>query len=216
MDKQDIIDRYLRGEMQEAALVAFEQQMAADEELRADVELQREIYWALQYRGMREFLKGVETKTGGRTATKTSRLVYWLTATAVAACIAVAVFVLPPSKTHIQALGNSAELTAMVPTRSAGQLPRILSLIENRQYTTAVELINSELAGDNNTPQEPQTEQEQYMALQQRVRRVDLEWCLAVAYLRMGDGPQAKETLEKIAQGQGEYSHKAKSLLEQF
>lgn len=50
-NRQELIDRYLLGEMSEPELKAFEEQMANDEELLQDVDISRHIVKAFQYEG---------------------------------------------------------------------------------------------------------------------------------------------------------------------
>lgn len=58
---QDMIDRYIRGEMTQAEKTSFLEQVQADAELKAELVLQEEIYGALQHAGNTELRKKLNT-----------------------------------------------------------------------------------------------------------------------------------------------------------
>lgn len=94
-DKQELIDRYVQGEMDKNECVAFEQQLAVDAELRKETELTRTIVSAIRKKGEQDALvamKSIPKETVRKWITspkpaklKNSRMLYLRIATVAAA-----------------------------------------------------------------------------------------------------------------------------------
>ncbi len=86
------IDKYLAGKMSGNELQDFQAKLAEDEQLRLEVELQREVISAIRKQALRKKLEGFEQKSAIRSIAKWS--VYTLVPLAAAACMA-ALIILP-------------------------------------------------------------------------------------------------------------------------
>lgn len=104
----EIIDKYLAGKMSDKELQAFQAKLAEDEQLKREVELQREVISAIRKQALRKKLEGFEQKTTLRSIIKWS--VYTLVPLAVAACMA-ALIILPQIE-RVEQLSQQTSLYA--------------------------------------------------------------------------------------------------------
>ncbi len=102
-EKQELIERYLYGELQETDRIAFEASMLEDQELWQEVELMRDVLDAFQYKGEQDainVMKQVSSEkeirtiiTGGRGKYRPARkTMKWIISLASAAIVAGLIF----------------------------------------------------------------------------------------------------------------------------
>ena len=64
MDREERIDKYVSGQMDEVEKAAFESEMNQNEDFAADVRLRQEIVLAVRRKGVEDVFRGSELKSG--------------------------------------------------------------------------------------------------------------------------------------------------------
>ncbi len=224
MDKrnklQEKIDDYLFDLLSEEERIAFEQMMAEDENLRNDVELTRQIGNAFQIKGEKEALKEIqhisskeelkeiieaaERKHNEKRSTTTRKLL--ISISAVAATILILVYIGLQSQYSSQQLfdeyyhpeeymptsmrGNNSELSQ----EQAQKLYDVICMIEKGQPETAIDSLRHF-----------------YMSFEPTFKE-DVQWNLALAYLKVNQRDNAEKILHEIIKKNGDYIQDAQEL----
>lgn len=194
--KQERIDNYVMGKMTADERLSFEQEIANDAELQAEVALHRDVVRAIRMKAAKEHLQNVERQIR---AEERRRKVFKQLAPviALAACLVVGVFVDYDNRGDYKDYAANIEIT---PSRAAGyEVNEVIYKIAENNYTEALATIEEVMAQDISVSE-----------------RDELEWYKAVTYMRMGKWVKARKLLKQIAASDSAYSEDAQKALEEL
>ena len=194
--KQERIDNYVMSKMSAEERISFEQEIANDAELQAEVALHRDVVRAIRMKAAKEHLQTVERQIR---AEERRRKVFKQLAPviALAACLVVGVFVDYDNRGDYKDYAANIEIT---PSRAAGyQVNEVIYKIAENNYTEALATIEEAMAQDISVSE-----------------RDELEWYKAVTYMRMGKWVKARKLLKQIAASDSAYSEDAQKALEEL
>lgn len=194
--KQERIDNYVMSKMSAEERNSFEQEIANDAELQAEVALHRDVVRAIRMKAAKEHLQKVERQIR---AEERRRKVFTIriAAAALAACLAIGVFV------DIDNRGDYKDYAAgieIAPSRAAGyEVSEVIYKIVEQNYADALVAIDEAMTQDISVSE-----------------RDELEWYKAVTYMRMGKWIKARKLLKQIAASDSAYSEDAQKALEEL
>ena len=194
--KQERIDNYVMSKMSAEERNSFEQEIANDAELQAEVALHRDVVRAIRMKAAKEHLQKVERQIR---AEENRRKVFTIriAAVALAACLVVGVFVDYDNRDDYKDYAANIEIT---PSRAAGyQVNEVIYKIAENNYTEALATIEEAMAQDISVSE-----------------RDELEWYKAVTYMRMGKWIKARKLLKQIAASDSIYREDAQKALEEL
>lgn len=194
--KQERIDNYVMGKMSAEERNSFEQEIANDAELQAEVALHRDVVRAIRMKAAKEHLQKVERQIR---AEENRRKVFKRLAPVItlAACLVVGVFVDYDNRGDYKDYAANIEIT---PSRAAGyEVNEVIYKIAENNYTEALATIEEAMAQDISVSE-----------------RDELEWYKAVTYMRMGKWIKARKLLKQIAASDSAYSEDAQKALEEL
>jgi hypothetical protein len=216
--KQDTIDKYILGKMSNEERLAFEKEIAQDDNLREEVSVQREIIQAIRMKAAKEHLQAVERKIQ---ANERRRKVFAIriTSVAIAACLVLGVFFHVDTVTAYRDCGMSiqSEIIAERGGVRGGEKysDRVIDAMESGNYELALNIIREgetiEFTFDDSNP----TLQEQ-ARIEYNIEQNDLKWFKAITYMRMGKWIKAKRLLKEIAASDSYYKTKAQEVLKKL
>ena len=194
--KQERIDNYVMSKMSAEERNSFEQEIANDAELQAEVALHRDVVRAIRMKAAKEHLQKVERQIR---AEERRRKVFKQLAPviALAACLVVGVFVDYDNRGDYKDYAANIEIT---PSRAAGyEVNEVIYKIAENNYTEALATIEEAMAQDISVSE-----------------RDELEWYKAVTYMRMGKWVKARKLLKQIAASDSAYSEDAQKALKEL
>lgn len=194
--KQERIDNYVMSKMSAEERNSFEQEIANDAELQAEVALHRDVVRAIRMKAAKEHLQKVERQIR---AEERRRKVFKRLAPviALAACLVVGVFVDYDNRGDYKDYAANIKIT---PSRAAGyEVNEVIYKIAENNYTEALATIEEAMAQDISVSE-----------------RDELEWYKAVTYMRMGKWIKARKLLKQIAASDSAYSEDAQKALEEL
>ena len=194
--KQEHIDNYVMGKMSAEERIFFEQEIANDAELQAEVALHRDVVRAIRMKAAKEHLQNVERQIRAEERRRKvfKRLVPVI---ALAACLVVGVFVDYDNRGDYKDYAANIKIT---PYRAAGyEVNEVIYKIAENNYTEALATIEEAMAQDISVSE-----------------RDELEWYKAVTYMRMGKWVKARKLLKQIAASDSAYSEDAQKALEEL
>lgn len=194
--KQERIDNYVMSKMSAEERNSYEQEIANDAELQAEVALHRDVVRAIRMKAAKEHLQKVERQIR---AEENRRKVFTIriAAVALAACLVVGVFVGYDNRDDYKDYAANIEIT---PSRAAGyQVNEVIYKIAENNYTEALATIEEVMAQDISVSE-----------------RDELEWYKAVTYMRMGKWIKARKLLKQIAASDSIYREDAQKALEEL
>ena len=194
--KQERIDNYVMSKMSAEERNSFEQEIANDAELQAEIALHRDVVRAIRMKAAKEHLQKVEHQIR---AEENRRKVFTIriAAVALAACLVVGVFVDYDNRGDYKDYAANIEIT---PSRAAGyQVNEVIYKIAENNYTEALATIEEAMAQDISVSE-----------------RDELEWYKAVTYMRMGKWIKARKLLKQIAASDSAYSEDAQKALKEL
>lgn len=193
--KQERIDNYVMSKMSAEERNSFEQEIANDAELQAEVALHRDVVRAIRMKAAKEHLQKVERQIR---AEENRRKVFTIriAAVALAACLVVGVFVDYDNRDDYKDYAANIEIT---PSRAGYQVNEVIYKIAENNYTEALATIEEVMAQDISVSE-----------------RDELEWYKAVTYMRMGKWIKARTLLKQIATSDSAYSEDAQKALKEL
>ena len=194
--KQERIDNYVMSKMSAEERNSFEQEIANDAELQAEVALHRDVVRAIRMKAAKEHLQKVERQIR---AEENRRKVFKRLAPVItlAACLVVGVFVDYDNRGDYKDYAANIEIT---PSRAAGyEVNEVIYKIAENNYTEALATIEEAMAQDISVSE-----------------RDELEWYKAVTYMRMGKWIKARKLLKHIAASDSAYSEEAQKALKEL
>lgn len=194
--KQERIDNYVMSKMSAEERNSFEQEIANDAELQAEVALHRDVVRAIRMKAAKEHLQKVERQIR---AEENRRKVFkrFAPVIALAACLVVGVFVDYDNRGDYKDYAANIEIT---PSRAARyEVNEVIYKIAENNYTEALATIEEAMAQDISVSE-----------------RDELEWYKAVTYMRMGKWIKARKLLKQIAASDSAYSEDAQKALEEL
>ena len=194
--KQERIDNYVMSKMSAEERNSFEQEIANDAELQAEVALHRDVVRAIRMKAAKEHLQKVERQIRAEERRRKvfKRLVPVI---ALAACLVVGVFVDYDNRGDYKDYAANIKIT---PYRAAGyEVNEVIYKIAENNYTEALATIEEAMAQDISVSE-----------------RDELEWYKAVTYMRMGKWVKARKLLKQIAASDSAYSEDAQKALEEL
>lgn len=194
--KQERIDNYVMSKMSAEERNSFEQEIANDAELQAEVALHRDVVRAIRMKAAKEHLQKVERHIR---AEENRRKVFKQLAPVItlAACLVVGVFVDYDNRGDYKDYAANIKIT---PYRAAGyEVNEVIYKIAENNYTEALATIEEVMAQDISVSE-----------------RDELVWYKAVTYMRMGKWIKARKLLKQIAASDSAYSEDAQKALEEL
>ena len=195
--KQERIDNYVMSKMSAEERNSFEQEIANDAELQAEVALHRDVVRAIRMKAAKEHLQKVERQIR---AEERRRNVFKRLAPviALAACLVVGVFVDYNYRESYKGYGFSDNIELLA-ARDGGTISQVIGEINDEEYKAALATIEEAMAQDISVSE-----------------RDELEWYKAVTYMRMGKWIKARKLLKQIAASDSAYSEDAQKALEEL
>lgn len=197
--KQERIDNYVLGKMTADERLSFEQEIANDAELQAEVALHRDVVRAIRMKAAKEHLQKVERQIR---AEERRRKVFTIriAAAALAACLVVGVFVDVDNRSDYRNYGEMIAIAAEPAVRGERDVVNeVAQYITENNYTEVMAVI------DEAATMELSVSDQQ-----------ELEWYKAVTYMRMGKWVKARKLLKQIAVSDSAYSEDAQKALEEL
>lgn len=209
---EERFDNYIKGQMSESERLAFEHELANNETLRTDFELYKEVVDAIQVRGAKEFLQGVERQIQAKNRRR-KVFALQISSVAIAACLAIGVFLNLNYANNYRAYGDAIVLDISVSRGEESIVNAVASSIEKEQYSDALSLIKT---GEKQQPNFEGWVGDELGYAEQlfQTEQDDLEWCKAVTYMRMGKWYKARKVLRQIASSDSYYKEEALTALE--
>lgn len=198
--KQERIDNYVMSKMSAEERISFEQEIANDAELQAEVALHRDVVRAIRMKAAKEHLQKVERQIR---AEENRRKVFTIriAAAALAACLVVGVFVDYDNRGDYKDYAAGITIAQADPVRGERDVLNEIAIeINDENYTEALALIDEEAMAQDISVSE----------------RDELEWYKAVTYMRMGKWIKARKLLKQIATSDSAYSKDAQKALEEL
>ena len=232
---EERIDNYLLGRMSEAERVAFEKDLATDEELKEEYECQKVIANAVQKVAMKNFLTQhaaerqkessnvIDLSTYFKQATgkireflSSGQRVAWTLASVAAMVMAIVGSVNYTSTLHtMQSNGMLAYTELTVPVSRDGN--ELDTMIEDAydfigegdldKATDAIEKAKATVSERLAQPVETEEDEYEHQVLQQKL--YDLEWYEAIVLMRHGKVLKAKKALNAISTSDSPYAEVA-------
>lgn len=223
-DNQERVDAYLRGEMDEADQIKFEDDLNTDLSLRHDYEETKAISNALADRKQKlELMSKWDAEEQIQNKVLRHRLIVkrWTIGMSAAACLAVGFFAIKPMFISHTSEGNYAMPdfgTTAVYRGGDNSLAEVDSLINVKDYDIALSRIDALISGckDNISTLEltdSVTEKDAYRLKEYEQDLYQMEWRRINLLLATDNEQDGKQALEAFTQKSGEYSHQADSLL---
>lgn len=208
--KEDIINRYLAGQMADEELSSFEQQMRDDHEFAIEVALQEEIISAVRRKAMKEYFRKLDKNYARKEHNRRRRLMIIRTSSyfAIAASIIIGIFVNNSYSDKYINAGKEIKLQEFG-ARGGSSLDVICQKIKNNEFKEALSLIEEEQSIQYSISDPDAIAQ--YDAEQQV-----LEWYKAVTYMRMGKWVKARKLLKHIAASDSSYKEQAQKALDKL
>lgn len=216
--KQDIIDKYILGKMSNEERLAFEKEIAQDDNLREEVTIQREIVQAIRMKAAKEHLQAVEREIQ---ANERRRKVFAIriSSVAIVACLVLGVFFHVDTVTTYRDCGMSiqSEIIAERGGARGGEKhsDRAIEAMESGNYELALNII-----GEGETIEftfaDPNPTLREQARLEYNIEQNDLKWFKAVTYMRMGKYIKAKRLLKEIAASNSFYKDDAQKILHEL
>lgn len=221
--KQDQIDRYVRGEMTGEERQRFESELMQDAELRKEYEFIRQVQDTLKDRKEKVQLMAQwdeEEKYDMKTAAlyrrrRAFRIAGGLLLVAV---LIVGFFLFMPFRkgTTMQEMPQ-LDMSLYESYRSGGAIPQIASLIRQKQYEEALKRIETEesvlVVPDTVTPAtDEEREQIAYEVAATRLDADHLRWLKVYALMGLERRDEALRLLDELRRSAGVYQQKADSL----
>jgi len=216
MTQKDIliqeVDRYLIGEMDEAAKMAFEKRLADDPEARNEVELQRLIIQGVRKEQLKKIIQKEEEAIKGEKITQAKRIRKWISIGSLAIAASFSGFFYMGYLNNCSNLADRYYVTyaniyelpsrgdeSLHPTQADSLFFDALKQLENGHNRIAAKQLAT-----------LQTKQSELHAVTGNA----VKWYLSLAYLKNGKKQKAKELLKQLAEKpSGEFYSEAKRLL---
>lgn len=231
--QQELIDRYILGQMEYMERLEFEADMRADQNLRLEYETQVEIARSVERVNMRKAIQQITedrrrhplrnfiedifgANIGGGTIDL--RVCYPFAALALAAIIIVASIHFTTVST-LRGLGDQyyAQLVDPAASRSndykAEQLAKAYELIGQGDYDAALAIVESDEVLSASFELEGMTEETEYRMTLNNQYIQTAQWYKAIILMKQGKVKKSKAVLKDIADGDGAYAREASSVL---
>ncbi len=222
IDRTEKIDVYLSNQMSPEEKKEFERLLSADtessnvENLREEMELQKDMITAIRERGLREQLKEQEKQMRARRAKKQRiyRLSGWSAgALSVAAVLCLVLNLVPVAQTMVSLSTDYAQSIVIAPARGGAtdalltELEHIYLLLAQEQWAEAAPKAHS-LMEQTSVPSKELCEEERQDIYEQA------QWLYTMCEMHQRHIFRAKRLLKQIAAGNGYYADRAKAMLE--
>lgn len=196
--KQERIDNYVMSKMSAEERNSFEQEIANDAELQAEVALHRDVVRAIRMKAAKEHLQKVERQIR---AEERRRKVFTIriAAVALAACLVVGVFVDYDNRGNYKDYAIQITIEPKIVRGWHEYVNEVAIKINDEEYKAALATIEEAMAQDISVSE-----------------RDELEWYKAVTYMRMGKWIKARKLLKQIAASDSAYSEDAQKALEEL
>ena len=219
LERTKLIDRYLSQEMAEEEKMSFERLLSEGDSssidvqnLQKEMELQQEIEFAIQERGLRETLQKEEAKIKHRQ--KVKKVTIWSlsggSALTTLAAVMLLLLVIAPVARLMQDM--SSQYVAQVEigqlrgdNPNADALSNALSLMQANEWEQASQIVNDVFAKTANSQDEETKEMHD-----------NAEWLKAICLMHDGKVRKAKRLLRKIASSESYYNEMATEMLEKL
>lgn len=212
--KDELIDDYVTGKMSEADRFSFERELADNQELHSEELLHRDIVRAIRMKAAKGHLQQVEREIRARVRRRNVFAIR-IASIAIAACLAIGIFVHFDSMTNYQAVGNALVLESDAERGGAQTTNVILHAVDNGKYDEALNLIADaetlEFKSEFTHPDLIEQDRLEYNRTMET-----LQWYKAVIYMRMGKWMKARRLLKRIAESDSRYKKVARQTLDRL
>lgn len=223
--KQDQIDRYIRGEMNPEECKCFERLLDEDVELREKYEFTKQMREALKSRSaklrlMEQWNEESEQYSGGTVAGHSRRRILSVAGGfLLIAVLIIGIFLFVPSRwrTSSEKELPPLDMALYENYRSGSSIPQIVTLIRGKQYEKALqEIYREEKALSVPVDIQPVTDEErerwEYEAAATRLDADHLKWLKVYALIGLDRREEALKVLDEMRRSLGPYQQKADSL----
>lgn len=212
--KDERIDDYVTGKMSEAERAGFERELAGNQELRSEVMLHQDIVRAIRMKAAKEHLQLVERDIRARVRRRNIFAIR-ISSIAVAACLAIGIFVHFDYTTNYKTVGNAIVLESGTERGGTPITDTILHAIDIEKYAEALRLIaDAETLEFKSEFTHPDLIEQDRLEYNRTMATI--QWYKAVTYMRMGKWMKARRLLQRIAESNNPYKEMAKQTIDQL
>lgn len=212
----EMLDRYLSGQMTDKQRSDFELQIASDPQLQAEVKLHARIIDTIKAKNAKKLLQKREAQIQQDIRRKRV-FVRTLSSIAAAACMVLGIIHFNGVSAY-KSYGDQYYAAMDILAARGGdnvdlRLQKAYELIGSADYDLAHENIDAAIVLLQNEQFDLATEEGRYFEELNRQKADDAEWLKAIAYMKQGKRHKARVILRRIAEGDGIYKTDAIDIL---
>lgn len=210
----DKIDKYLTSEMSDNEMAIFESELSNDLKLKEDLEFVKSLKSELKDRNEKiRLIKGIKAK-------QKRNVSFAISTVSIAAAIVLGFIIVSP---QINTYSPQLDMGYYDSYRASGDITNIASLINNKEYKTAMQAIEQEEASiiqeieviTQNSSENDSVRVKYELELAQK-DQYEISWLKANALIGLKENQKAIEILNKLSQKSGAHKEDAITLLKKI
>lgn len=210
----DKIDKYLTSEMSDNEMAIFESELSNDLKLKEDLEFVKSLKSELKDRNEKiRLIKGIKAK-------QKRNVSFAISTVSIAAAIVLGFIIVSP---QLNTYSPQLDMGYYDSYRASGDITNIASLINNKEYKTAMQAIEQEEASiiqeieviTQNSSENDSVRVKYELELAQK-DQYEISWLKANALIGLKENQKAIEILNKLSQKSGAHKEDAITLLKKI
>lgn len=210
----DKIDKYLTNEMSDNEMAIFESELSNDLKLNEDLEFVKSLKSELKDRNEKiRLIKGIKAK-------QKRNVSFAISTVSIAAAIVLGFIIVSP---QLNTYSPQLDMGYYDSYRASGDITNIASLINNKEYKTAMQAIEQEEASiiqeieviTQNSSENDSVRVKYELELAQK-DQYEISWLKANALIGLKENQKAIEILNKLSQKSGAHKEDAVTLLKKI
>lgn len=210
----DKIDKYLTSEMSDNEMAIFESELSNDLKLKEDLEFVKSLKSELKDRNEKiRLIKGIKAK-------QKRNVSFAISTVSIAAAIVLGFIIVSP---QLNTYSPQLDMGYYDSYRASGDITNIASLINNKEYKTAMQAIEQEEASiiqeieviTQNSSENDSVRVKYELELAQK-DQYEISWLKANALIGLKENQKAIEILNKLSQKSGAHKEDAITLLKRI
>lgn len=210
----DKIDKYLTSEMSDNEMAIFESELSNDLKLKEDFEFVKSLKSELKDRNEKiRLIKGIKAK-------QKRNVSFAISTVSIAAAIVLGFIIVSP---QLNTYSPQLDMGYYDSYRASGDITNIASLINNKEYKTAMQAIEQEEASiiqeieviTQNSSENDSVRVKYELELAQK-DQYEISWLKANALIGLKENQKAIEILNKLSQKSGAHKEDAITLLKKI
>ena len=210
----DKIDKYITSEMSDNEMAIFESELSNDLKLKEDLEFVKSLKSELKDRNEKiRLIKGIKAK-------QKRNVSFAISTVSIAAAIVLGFIIVSP---QLNTYSPQLDMGYYDSYRASGDITNIASLINNKEYKTAMQAIEQEEASiiqeieviTQNSSENDSVRVKYELELAQK-DQYEISWLKANALIGLKENQKAIEILNKLSQKSGAHKEDAITLLKKI